>query len=199
MRPEDVGLARSTLVMGKHSGRHAFAERLRELGYELDESDLQKAFERFKILADKKKEVFDEDIEAIVQDEVLRMDRGESFSLVSLEVRSGTDIHPLATVVMKVRGETVRESIEGDGPVDAAYRAIKKITKTRSRLLKYVVNAITGGTDAQGEVTVRIAEGDVVALGQGAHTDIIVASAKAYVNALNRLEYRKREKTTGGV
>jgi len=199
MRPEDLGLARSTLVMGKHSGRHAFAERIKELGYEIGDEDLQKAFERFKVLADKKKEVFDEDIEAIVQDEVLRMESREAYGLVSLDVRSGTETHPVATVEMNVHGKTVRESIEGDGPVDAAYRAIKKITGTRSRLLKYAVNAITGGTDAQGEVTVRIEEGDIVALGQGAHTDIIVASAKAYVNALNRLEYRKGQKAAGGV
>ncbi len=199
MRPESVGLARSTLVMGKHSGRHAFATRIRELGYEISDEDLQKAFERFKVLADKKKEVFDEDIEAIVQDEVLRMDKTEAYSLISLDVQSGTETAPVATVEMKVHGKVVKESSPGSGPVDAAYRAIKKITGTKSRLLKYSVNAITGGTDAQGEVTVRIAEGDLVALGQGAHTDIIVASAKAYVNALNRLEYRKGQKTTGGV
>ncbi len=192
MRPESVGLSRSTLVMGKHSGRHAFGERIKELGYEISSEDLQKAFLRFKLLADKKKEVFDEDIEAIVQDEVMRIDDAEDFKLVSLDVRSGTESHPVATVAIEIHGENVSESVAGDGPVDAAYRTIKKITNTRSKLLKYSVNAITGGTDAQGEVTVRIAEGDFVALGQGAHTDIIVASAKAYVNALNRLEYRKR-------
>ncbi len=199
MRPEDLGLSRSTLVMGKHSGRHAFATRLRELGYELSDQDLQKAFKRFKVLADKKKEVFDEDIEAIVQDEVLRMDKSEAYSLLSLDVRSGTDRQPLATVEMKVHGQVVKDSAPGSGPVDAAYRAIQKITGTKSKLLKYTVNAITGGTDAQGEVTVRIEEGGLVALGQGAHTDIIVSSAKAYVNALNRLEYRKEQKATGGV
>ncbi len=199
MSPESVGLARSTLVMGKHSGRHAFAERIRELGYDISGDDLQKAFLRFKVLADKKKEVFDEDIEAIVQDEVLRMDHREAYSLLSLDVHSGTATQAVATVEMKVNGKVIKESVEGDGPVDAAYRAIKKITGTESKLLKYVVNAITGGTDAQGEVTVRIEEGGLVALGQGAHTDIIIASAKAYVNALNRLEYRKHQKTTGGV
>ncbi|MFQ5353777.1 MAG: 2-isopropylmalate synthase [Thermodesulfobacteriota bacterium] len=192
MRPESVGLSRSTLVMGKHSGRHAFGARIRELGYEISSDDLEKAFERFKRLADKKKEVFDEDIEAIVQDEVMRIDDTEDFKLISLDVHSGTDTRPVATVTMEVNGRRVSENVVGDGPVDAAYRAIQKITSTGSKLLKYSVNAITGGTDAQGEVTVRIEEGDTVALGQGAHTDIIVASAKAYVNALNRLEYRKR-------
>jgi len=197
MCPETVGLARSTLVMGKHSGRHAFATRIKELGYDISEDDLQKAFERFKLVADKKKEVFDEDIEAIVQDEVLRMDNVEEYKLLTLEVKSGTEIHPVATVKMEVHGATVSESVAGDGPVDAAYRTIKKITGTRSKLLKYSVNAITGGTDAQGEVTVRIEEGGCIVLGQGAHTDIIVASAKAYVNALNRLAYRKRHKREG--
>ncbi len=197
MRPESVGLARSTLVMGKHSGRHAFETRINELGYEISPENLQKAFERFKLVADKKKEVFDEDIEAIVQDEVLRMDDIEEFKLISLDVRSGTEAHPLATVEMEVHGRKVSESVAGDGPVDAVYRTIKKITNTRSKLLKYAVNAITGGTDAQGEVTVRLSEGECIALGQGAHTDIIVASAKAYVNALNKLEYRKRHKREG--
>jgi len=157
IRPESIGLAQSTLVMGKHSGRHAFKTRLKELGYELSDENLNKAFERFKQLADQKKEVFDEDIEAIVADEVLR-----------IEIR--------------------------DGPVDAAYKTIAKLTKTKSKLLRYSVNAITGGTDAQGEVTVRLQEDDHIVLGQGAHTDIIVASAKAYINALNKLEYKKRER-----
>jgi len=192
MSPESVGLAKSTLVMGKHSGRHAFGLRIKELGYDISADDLQKAFERFKLVADKKKEVFDEDIEAIVQDEVMRIDDTEDFKLISLDVRSGTETSPFATLEMLVHGEKVCKSLAGDGPVDAAYRAIKEITQTNSKLQKYSVNAITGGTDAQGEVTVRLSEGETIALGQGAHTDIIVASAKAYVNALNRLEYRKR-------
>ncbi|CAG1065196.1 2-isopropylmalate synthase [uncultured bacterium] len=194
MKPESVGISRSTLVLGKHSGRHAFKTRLSELGFELDGVNLDKAFERFKKLADKKKEVFDEDIEAIVQDEVLRLEMPDRYRLVKLNVTSGTDTPPSAEVELEVGGKAVKDTAAGDGPVDAAYNVIAKITGTKSRLLKYSVNAITGGTDAQGEVTVRLQEGDTIVLGQGSHTDIIVASAKAYVNALNRLEYRKKDR-----
>ena len=194
MRPESVGISRSTLVLGKHSGRHAFRSRLKELGYDLSGGELDKAFERFKALADKKKEVFDEDIEAIVQDEVLRLEMPDRFRLLRLNVRSGTDTQPVAEVEMEADGKAVKEKVSGDGPVDAAYKAIALITGTRSTLLKYSVTAITGGTDAQGEVTVRLEEDGRIVLGQGSHTDIIVASAKAYINALNRLEYKKKEK-----
>ena len=194
MRPESIGLAKSTLVMGKHSGRHAFKIRLKELGYELSDENLNKAFERFKALADRKKEIFDEDIEAIVADEILRIEIPERFKLDRLNVVSGTESTPTATVEMYIDGKHVKEGGFGDGPVDAVYKTIAKITKTKSKLLRYSVNAITGGADAQGEVTVRLQENDHIALGQGAHTDIIVASAKAYINALNKLEYKKREK-----
>jgi len=194
MRPESIGLAQSTLIMGKHSGRHAFKARLKELGYEMSEENLNKAFERFKTLADQKKEVFDEDIEAIVADEVLRIEIPERFRLATLNVVSGTESTPSATVEMSLDGKQVKESGTGDGPVDAAYKTIAKMTKTKSKLLRYSVNAITGGTDAQGEVTVRLQEDDHIVLGQGAHTDIIVASAKAYINALNKLEYKKKER-----
>ncbi len=194
MRPESVGISRSRLVLGKHSGRHAFRERLKELGFSVDDEMMNRAFERFKTLADMKKEVFDEDIEALVQDEVLRIEMPERFKLLSLNVRSGTEIHPTAELSIEVDGHVVMEKGEGDGPVDAAYNTIAKATHTKSRLLKYSVNAITGGTDAQGEVTVRIEEAGEIVLGQGSHTDIIIASAKAYINALNRLEYKRREK-----
>lgn len=194
MSPESIGLTQSTLVMGKHSGRHAFKARLKELGYEMSDENLNKAFERFKILADQKKEVFDEDIEAIVADEVLRIEIPDRFKLDKLNVVSGTESTPTATVEMYIDGRHVKEAGFGDGPVDAAYKTIAKMTKTKSKLLRYSVNAITGGTDAQGDVTVRLQENDIIVLGQGAHTDIIVASAKAYINALNKLEYKKREK-----
>jgi len=194
IRPESIGIARSKLVMGKHSGRHAFKTRLKELGYELTEENLNRAFERFKHLADQKKEVFDEDMEAIVADEVLRIEVPERFKLIKLSVVSGTESIPSATVEMEIGGKHTKEAGFGDGPVDAVYKTIAKMTKTKSRLLRYSVNAITGGTDAQGEVTVRLQEDDYIVLGQGAHTDIIVASAKAYINALNKLEYKKREK-----
>ncbi|HBO84411.1 MAG: 2-isopropylmalate synthase [Deltaproteobacteria bacterium GWC2_42_11] len=194
IRPESIGISHSKLVMGKHSGRHAFKTRLKELGYELSDDDLNKAFERFKKVADQKKEVFDEDIEAIVADEILRIEIPERFKLDKLNVVSGTESVPNAFVEMYIDGKHVKEAGFGDGPVDAVYKTIAHITKTKSKLLKYSVNAITGGTDAQGEVTVRIQEDDHIVLGQGAHTDIIVASAKAYINALNKLEYKKKEK-----
>ncbi|MFQ5328538.1 MAG: 2-isopropylmalate synthase [Thermodesulfobacteriota bacterium] len=199
MTPESVGLSHSTLVMGKHSGRHAFKERLKELGYELNDEDLNRAFNRFKKVADKKKEVFDEDIEAIVADEVLRIEPPERNRLVSLHIASGTGDVPTAEIELEVEGRAVKATGTGDGPVDAVYKTIKSLTETKSRLLKYSVNAITGGTDAQGEVGVRLMEGDCIALGQGAHTDIIVASAKAYINALNKLEYMKSEKRKRGI
>ncbi|MCK5235837.1 MAG: 2-isopropylmalate synthase, partial [Deltaproteobacteria bacterium] len=194
MSPESVGISKSTLVMGKHSGRHAFRSRLSELGYELGDEDLNKAFERFKALADKKKEVFDEDIEAIVQDEVLRIDVPDRFSLTELAVSSGTGTEPEANITMEVDGKKIEKSGKGDGPVDAVFNLISTITETKSKLLRYSVNAITGGTDALGEVTVRLSEAGHIVLGQGAHTDIIIASAKAYINALNRLELKKKEK-----
>jgi len=193
MSPESVGLSKSTLVLGKHSGRHAFRTRLEELGYDLTDEEINKAFDRFKSLADKKKEVFDEDLEAIVQDEVLSVAIPERYKLVVLTVDTGTVAQPRALVEIEIDGELFSCEAAGDGAVDAAFRAIANATGTKSRLLRYSVNAITGGTDAQGEVTVRIEECEDIVLGQGAHTDIIVASARAYVNALNRLEYRKKQ------
>ena len=189
MKPEDIGLLSNLLVMGKHSGRHAFRERLTALGYDLSAGDLDKAFQRFKELADKKKEIYDEDLEAIVSEEILRIP--EQYRLVSVHVITGTDTQPQAKIVMEVEGTAMEGSQTGDGPVDAVYKTIAKITKTKSRLLRYSVNAITGGTEAQGEVTVRLEEEDQTVIGQGAHTDILVASAKAYINALNKMAYRK--------
>ncbi|MBI5380047.1 MAG: 2-isopropylmalate synthase [Nitrospirae bacterium] len=198
MTPASIGLLKSKLVMGKHSGRHAFRERLLELGYELADEDLNKAFRRFKRLADQKKEIFDEDLEVIVSEEVYRIP--DTYVLHYLHVESGTDKTPIATVELLVDGKPVRETRTGDGPVDATYRTITAITGTRSQLVTYAVKAISGGSDAQGEVTVRIKEGDKTVLGQGADTDIITASAKAYLNALNKLAHRRRqaEQATGG-
>ena len=192
MRPESVGISHSTLVLGKHSGRHAFRERIKALGYELSEAHLNQAFQRFKEVADKKKQVFDEDLEAIIADEILRIP--DLYKLINLNVVSGTAVVPAATVQIEIAGKLYQEAGFGDGPVDAAYKTITKITKTKSRLLKFSVNAITGGTDAQGEVMVILEEGAIRVTGQGAHTDIIMAAAKAYINGLNKLEYQKRIK-----
>lgn len=193
--PASVGKGETELVLGKHSGRHAFKNRLHELGFDLDDEKLNKAFERFKNLADKKKEVFDEDLEAIVQDEVLRLEISEKYKLVKVYVESGTETEPKAHVEVSVNGKVVSKDGTGDGPVDAVYNTIASITGTKSKLIRYSVNAITGGTDAQGEVSVRVEEDGNVVLGQGSHTDIIIASASAYLNALNRLEFKKSSKS----
>jgi 2-isopropylmalate synthase len=187
MTPESIGISQSTLVLGKHSGRHAFKDRLKKLGYELSDAEINVLFKQFKDLADKKKEVFDEDLEALIAEEFLRVT--EKYKLVNLNAASGTVAIPTATVEMEVDGTVIKEAGFGDGPVDAAFKTIAKITGTKSKLIKFLVSAITGGTDAQGEVTVRLEENGLVATGQGAHTDIILASAKAYINALNRLAH----------
>jgi 2-isopropylmalate synthase len=189
MTPESVGLSASALVLGKHSGRHAFKKRLEELGHELDDEKLNRAFERFKALADLKKEVFDEDLDAIVVDE--SRDE-EKYKLGHITVTCGSFAVATATVQLELDGQPVRTAELGDGPVDATLKAIKKLTKTKAKLLQYNVGSITGGTDAQGEVTVRVAEGNNTVVGKGSSTDIIEASAKAYVHALNRLNYKQK-------
>jgi len=189
MTPESVGLKTSSLVLGKHSGRHAFKKRLEELGYALDDAILNKAFERFKTLADLKKEVFDEDLDAIMTEEIMRVD--EKYKLDHITVTCGSFAVATATVQMEIDGKTVRTAELGDGPVDATLKAIKKLTKCKAKLLTYNVGAITSGTDAQGEVTVKVSEGDKTISGRGSSTDIIEASAKAYINALNRLVVMK--------
>jgi 2-isopropylmalate synthase len=189
--PESVGIPKSTLVLGKLSGRHAFRERLKDLGFRLSEKDFELAFSRFKELADKKREIYDEDMESIVVEEILRMPR--RFKLVYLNVITGNITVPTATVKMEVDGKIIQEAGFGDGPVDATFKTIKKMTKTRSKLLQFAINAITGGTEAQGEVTVRLEEKGQTVIGQGADTDVIVASAKAYINALNKIEFKKQK------
>ncbi len=186
MTPESVGLNQNKLVLGKHSGRHAFIDRLKQLGYDLSREECDKAFVRFKALADLKKEIFDEDLDAIVADEVLRVP--EVYKLLQMNVTSGSFAAPTATVEMEIEGKVKKTAIMGDGPVDATFKAIKKLTKSKAPLLTFAVGAITGGTDAQGECTVRLqADDGREVLGQGAHPDIVVASAKAYINALNKI------------
>jgi 2-isopropylmalate synthase len=191
MTPESVGIPKSSLKLGKLSGRHAFREKLKDLGYPLTEADFELAFTRFKQLADKKREIFDEDIESIVVEEILRMPK--RFKLDYLNVVAGNLTVPTATVKMVVDGKVIQDAGFGDGPVDAVFKTIKKITRTRSKLLQFAINAITGGTEAQGEVTVRLEEKGYTVIGQGTDTDVIVASAKAYINALNKVEFKKRK------
>ncbi|MGQ9648343.1 MAG: 2-isopropylmalate synthase [Thermodesulfobacteriota bacterium] len=191
MTPESVGIAKSSIVLGKLSGRHAFRDKLKELGYRLSDSDFERAFDRFKQLADKKRDIFDEDIESIVVEEILRMPR--RFKLIYLNVVAGNVTVPTATVQMEVDGKLLQEAGFGDGPVDATFKTIKKITRTKSKLLQFAIHAITSGTEAQGEVTVRLEEKGHTVIGQGADTDVIVASAKAYINALNKMEFKKQK------
>lgn len=190
MEPETVGLTSNRLVLGKHSGRHAFKQRLAELGYDLEEKDLNRVFEKFKELADKRKEILDEDIEVLIAEEILRVP--DIYKLDYLNVVSGTVAVPTATVKLLIDGQEAQNAGFGIGPIDATFNTIAKMTKTRSKLLRFSINAISGGTDAQGEVTVRLQENGLVALGKGADPDIFTASAKAYINGLNRLEYLKR-------
>lgn len=187
MDPETVGIAKSSLVLGKHSGRHAFKERAKSLGYVLTEEELNRSFKRFKDLADRKKTVFDEDIEAVIAEEVLRT--AQTYKLLSLTVMSGSDVVPTATVKMEIDGVEYHGAELGNGPVDATYNAIMKLTGRAPKLMRFVISAVTGGTDALGEVTIRLQEEGNVAVGKGAHEDILVACAKAMVNALNRLDY----------
>jgi len=195
MTPESVGLKASVLVLGKHSGRHAFKKRLIELGYDLSDEELNKAFDKFKTLADLKKEVFDEDLDALVAEEVLRP--AEKYRLSHITVTCGSFAVATATVQLEIDGKPVRTAELGDGPVDATLKAIKKLTKTKAKLLQYNVEAITGGTDAQGEVMVRLADGEQSVIGRGSSTDIIEASAKAYIHALNRLLSKKGKQLEG--
>ncbi len=187
MRAEDVGWGANKLVLGKLSGRNAFRTRLAELGIDLPgEEAMNVAFARFKELADKKGEVFDEDLHALVSEEGI-VPAHEHYKLSALKVTSETGTVPHARVVMTVGDTDVVAEVSGDGPVDAVFKAIERMAGSHARMQLYSVNAITGGTDAQGEVTVRLEREGRIVNGLGADTDIIVASAKAYINALNRL------------
>ena len=187
MRVEDVGWSANRMVLGKHSGRNAFRQRLKEIGIDFKtEADTNDAFDRFKDLADKKHEIFDEDLQALVTEADLEQ-KNEHFRLLSLKVCSETGATPLAAVTLAVNGAERQASAQGGGPVDAAFKAIENIAASGGQLLLYSVNNITSGTDSQGEVTVRLEKGGRIVNGHGADTDIVIASAKAYINALNKL------------
>ncbi|EKD42457.1 MAG: hypothetical protein ACD_73C00146G0003, partial [uncultured bacterium] len=197
MTPESVGIPRNQLVLGKHSGRHAFKDRLVALGTPLEGAALELAFKAFKDLADKKKNVYDEDIMAIVENQTGLLT--EKFVLDSLFVESGSKVTPRSTVSLKINGVAKEATESGDGPVDAAFNAIKTLSGFSGQLEKYVVNAITGGTDAQGEVVVTVSQDGKTVRGSGAHTDIVIASALAFLSALNRLEYYQAKKAGKGI
>ena len=187
MRAQDVGWHANKLVLGKHSGRNAFRARLQELGIVVDsEEQLNNAFARFKELADKKHEIFDEDLQALMSDEAVTPDH-EHYKLVATKFHSETGETPHAWITLQAGGREQQAEAIGSGPVDASFKAIERIAQSGAELLLYSVNSITTGTDAQGEVTVRLAKSGRIVNGQGADTDIVVASAKAYLNALNKL------------
>ena len=192
MTPESIGLKQSKIVLGKHSGRHAFNAKLKELGYTLDDKAAEDAFARFKDLADKKKEVFEEDLLVLVDDEVVRDNARIKF--VSLRVACGTDGPQTADMELEIDGTVTATTATGEGPVDATFNAIRQLFPHEVTLKLYQVHAVTAGTDAQAEVTVRLEENGRTVNGQGADIDTIVGSARAYVNALNKLLI-KREKS----
>ncbi|MBI5399859.1 2-isopropylmalate synthase [Candidatus Saganbacteria bacterium] len=187
MQPEDIGLTESKIVLGKHSGRHALANKFKDMGYDLDKAALEKAYQRFLEIADKKKDISERDLEIIVAEEIYVAP--EDYKLEKIAVKSGTHDKPTAKVQLNYKGEKIKTTATGAGPVDAVYQAIANLTKVKARLIDYSIQAITGGTDALGEVTVRLEGKKRLFVGHGADTDIIVASAKAYLAAINRLLY----------
>ncbi|MBI1992007.1 MAG: 2-isopropylmalate synthase, partial [Candidatus Omnitrophica bacterium] len=200
MRPEDIGLGESRLVLGKHSGRHAFVKRLHAIGFRLTAKELEQAFGRFKALADKKKEVFDEDLAAIVEEELPAAQ--ETYKLAYVHTTSGSDTVPTATIRLTKEGKELQDAACGDGPVDACYKTIDRLTGISPELVDYSLHAVTKGKDALGEVVVRLRHHGAEVAGRGTSTDIIEASAKAYLNAVNKLvsssarrSYLKRRET----
>jgi len=197
MNPKDIGWPTTRLVLGKHSGRHAFAKRLSELGYKISQVEMEKAFGKFKALADRKKEIFDEDLKVIVEEEMTKVK--EIFSLEYIHISSGNHTVPTATIRLKRGKQIIQEAACGDGPVDAVYRAIDRVTGLKCKLLDYRIRAVSEGKDALGEVNVKISgkpdkKGrEVTVVARRTSTDIIEASARAYINAVNRILAVRRE------
>lgn len=192
MTPESIGLKQSQMVLGKHSGRHAFEEKLKELGYSnLEQEEINKTFQLFKDLADKKKYIMDRDIEALVTQESSKV--SETYKLEYFQISSGSGITSTSTVKISFKGRVCEVAACGDGPVDATFKAIDKATGMSVKLEEYSIKASTGGNDALGEVTVKISKNKVKAVGYGVSTNIIEASAKAYINAMNHMESRLNE------
>ena len=185
IKPENIGLRSSKLVLGKHSGRHAFIKRLTELSIQLKEEDLEKAFERFKSLAEKKGAINDQDIKAIVENELREVP--EHFSLKYYKVQSGSNIQATSTVGIEIEGRVHKGSSIGDGPVDASFKAIDKITKINAKLVEYNIEAVSGGRDALGSVKIVVSTNGTEVMGSGISTDIVEASIKAYIDAMNRI------------
>lgn len=195
IRPQDVGFKGSRLVLGKLSGRHAFSSRLKELGYSISDKELDQAFVRFKSLADKKSKIFDEDLATIVEDELATIP--EKYRLVNFQVTSGNNVRPLASVELHTADGKLNATATGDGPVDACFKTIDKATGLKGRLVDYKVSAVTSGKDALGEANVKIAFREDTVMGRASSTDVIEASVRAYVNAINRLALRQEKLTRG--
>lgn len=191
MTPATVGLKKSSLPLGKLSGRNAFRTKLQEMGYYLADDELNRVFGRFKDLADRKKTVFDDDLISLVETEVIYRSVPEHFRLEELVVLTGTMVKPNATVKLKVGDDLKTTSSFGDGPIDAAYKAITGLAQSKCKLLKFAVSSITGGTEALGEVSVRLEDEGYIVTGQGVDPDVVTASARAYINGLNRLKFAK--------
>jgi len=189
MTPSTVGLKKSSLPLGKLSGRNAFRNKLQEMGYYLNDDELNRVFVRFKDLADRKRTVYDEDLVSLIETEVIYKSVPEHFRLEELVVVTGTTVKPNATVKMKIGDDLKTTSAFGDGPIDAAYRAITMLAQSKCKLLKFAVSSITGGTEALGEVSVRLEDEGSVVTGQGVDPDVVTASARAYINGLNRLKF----------
>ncbi|HAX17887.1 MAG TPA: 2-isopropylmalate synthase, partial [Actinobacteria bacterium] len=185
LKPEDIGLSASKLILGKHSGRHAFVKRLEDLGFMLSESEIEKSFERFKLLAEKKGEISDKDLKAIVQNEI--RETSEYFKLNYYNILSGTNIKSTSTVGIEINGKLFESSYNGDGPVDASFKAIDQITNIKAKLVEYVIEAVTEGKDAIGSVKIIASANGIEVMGRGISTDIIEASIKAYVDAMKRI------------
>jgi 2-isopropylmalate synthase len=196
MTPESVGVKQTSLVMGKHSGRHAFQHKLEELGYKLGQNQLEDAFVRFKALADRKKHIYDEDIEALVDEEIAH--EHDRITLTSLTVIAGTRGPQSATLELDIDGRQQTVQSTGNGPVDAIFNGIKALVPHEAVLELYQVHAVTEGTDAQAEVSVRLAQGDYSVTSRGADPDTLVASAKAYLGALNKLISKQNRGVEGG-
>jgi len=191
MTPETIGLGGSRMVLGRHTGRHGFAERCKKLGFKLTKQEIERAYQRFVEIADKKKEVFDEDLAAIVNDEIRIVE--QVYQLEYLHVASGTGTLPTASVKIRIKDQVKQAAACGDGPVDAAYEAIREASGVSAKLESYSIRAVTGGKEALGEATVRISDDGRTYIGRGVSTDIIEASAKAYIDALNRMMAEKNK------
>lgn len=190
IRPEDVGFPQSRVVLTARSGRHALRHRLEEMGYVLSAEEVEQTYDRFLTIADRKREVFDEDLRAIVEEEIREVP--EKYHLEYLHTSSGTGTIPTATVRIKVGDQLIQEATCGDGPVDATYKAIDKVIRLPIKLKEYSIRAVTSGAEAMGEVTVKIDDAGAIVIGRAASTDIIEASAKAYINGINKLVARKK-------